>query len=76
MVRRGEKETEMNKSHDVICPYCGAVNRELFLDETDGVMECEECGQVVKVVEFEGQKTPICILSGSVTAHRSTLQRA
>lgn len=66
----------MNNSYDVICPFCGSVNRELFLDETDGVMECEGCGQVVKVVEFEGQKTPICILTGSVKAHRSSLHGA
>ena len=43
---------------DRICPYCGKVNRNLYLDETDGWMECIDCGKVskdflpVKVVEI------------------------
>ena len=36
---------------DVKCPACGEINLELDLVETDGWMECEDCGccwQVVK----------------------------
>ena len=29
---------------DVRCPECGAINHSLFLWETDGWMECEQCG--------------------------------
>ena len=31
------------KTYDVVCPICGAINRNLDLEETDGWMECEEC---------------------------------
>ena len=29
---------------DVKCPECGAINHSLYLQETDGWMECESCG--------------------------------
>ncbi len=32
---------------DVICPFCGKVNRNLYLGETSGWMECENCHQIV-----------------------------
>ena len=31
------------KQYDIKCPICGQWNRGLFLDETDGWMECENC---------------------------------
>ena len=31
-------------TYDVLCPICGKVNRSLYLEETDGWMECEHCG--------------------------------
>ena len=37
---------------DVKCPICGTVNRSLDLDETDGWMECENCKNVVQVLEY------------------------
>ena len=36
-------------TYDVHCPVCGKVNRDLYLDETDGWMECESCQQAMKV---------------------------
>ena len=30
---------------------CGAVNRGLYLEETDGWMECEKCGNVTQSME-------------------------
>ena len=35
-------------TYDVKCPICGAVNRSLFLEETDGWMECDHCGCAVR----------------------------
>ena len=35
------------KMTDVACPICGTVNHDLYLEETDGWMECETCGNVV-----------------------------
>ena len=30
-------------TYDVKCPVCGRINRNLYLEETDGWMECEKC---------------------------------
>ena len=40
------------KQYDVKCPLCGTMNRSLYLDETDGWMECEQCHETVRVQEF------------------------
>ena len=37
---------------DVKCPICGTMNESLDLEETDGWMECEECGNVVQVLQY------------------------
>ena len=39
------------KSYDLRCPICGAVNRGLYLEETDGWMKCEKCGNVTQSME-------------------------
>ena len=39
------------KSYDLRCPICGAVNSGLYLEETDGWMECEKCGNVTQSME-------------------------
>ena len=41
---------------DVTCPICGTVNRDLYLEETDGWMECEHCKQTVQVLKFAADK--------------------
>lgn len=33
---------------DVRCPACGTVNKSVDLEETDGWMECESCGEVTQ----------------------------
>jgi len=30
-------------TYDVACPVCGRINRSLYLEETEGWMECECC---------------------------------
>lgn len=40
------------KQYDAECPLCGRVNRGLYLEETGGWMECEACGNEVKVLKF------------------------
>ena len=37
---------------DVECPICGQVNKSLDLEETDGWMECEECGNAVQILKY------------------------
>ncbi len=31
------------KRYDEKCPVCGARNKNLYLEETDGCFECERC---------------------------------
>ena len=33
------------------CPVCGHINHELYLEETNGYMECEKCGSISNVME-------------------------
>lgn len=48
------------KQYDVKCPICGTINHKLYLDETDGWMECEHCQQVVKVLrKAEEKRIPV-----------------
>ena len=37
------------KQYDAECPVCGRINKGLYLEETGGWMECEACGNEVKV---------------------------
>lgn len=36
----------------VNCPVCGTLNESLDLEETDGWMECEECGNTVQIMKY------------------------
>lgn len=35
--------------YDVKCPICGKINRGLFLEETEGWMECDQCGNATRI---------------------------
>ncbi len=37
------------KTYDVRCPICGKLNRNLYLEETDGWMECDRCRSTAKI---------------------------
>ncbi len=37
---------------NVECPICGQVNESLDLEETDGWMECEKCGNAVQILKY------------------------
>ena len=39
----------MQNLYDAVCPCCGKINRNLYLGETGGTMECEACLEVVKL---------------------------
>lgn len=41
----------MNR-YNVECPICGAMNKNLNLDETGGWMECDSCGKVVGLPKY------------------------
>ena len=38
--------------HQAICPCCGRLNRNLYLEETEGFFECEACGQIANARDF------------------------
>ena len=40
-------------TYDVACPICGRVNRRLYLEETEGWMECEYCGNSTQDMSFQ-----------------------
>lgn len=37
------------KTYNAKCPYCGYMNRNVYLGETNGWMECLSCGSDVLV---------------------------
>lgn len=41
------------KTFDVRCPVCGHMNHNLFLEETDGWMECEKCSAATRSLKSE-----------------------
>ena len=44
------------------CPYCGQRNENLYLDETDGLFECERCGLVTRIVKYtDASRWPFCM---------------
>ena len=36
------------KAYDIKCPICGTVNKQLYLEETNGWMECEHCKHTIQ----------------------------
>ena len=38
--------------YQAICPCCGRLNRNLYLEETEGFFECEACGQIANARDF------------------------
>ena len=44
----------------VICPLCGAINKDLYLEETAGWMECDACGAVIQVVNRDENDHSVC----------------
>ncbi len=40
-------------TYDVACPVCGRINRSLYLEETEGWMECEHCGNSTQDLNFQ-----------------------
>ena len=40
-------------TYDIVCPICGKINRSLYLEETNGWMECEHCGNSTQDLRFQ-----------------------
>lgn len=51
------------KKYHIKCPHCGTLNHNLYLEETDGWMECECCGILAHIKmkhRSEGNARNIC----------------
>ena len=44
------------KTYDVKCPNCGHMNRNLYLEDSEGWMECESCGCISRVRREERER--------------------
>lgn len=53
------------ETYDVRCPICGELNHNLYLEETDGWMECEHCHQAVQILAYAKTKPILFIPAGS-----------
>ena len=51
---------------DVKCPICGTINKSLDLEETDGWMECESCGEVTQQMKYVKTRIVPCYQMGKV----------
>lgn len=60
------------KQYDAKCPLCDTLNRGLYLDETDGWMECEHCHETVRVQEFIKLKKIPMFSMGRIAVNRVT----
>ncbi len=63
------------KSYDLRCPICGTVNRGLYLEETDGWMECEKCGNVTQSMEHRQTVLIPLILKTQSRSYNKNLER-
>ena len=59
------------KSYDIKCPVCGTVNHSLFLQETDGWLECENCGTECRVLTLR----PLKVIPHDAAERRSVFGR-
>lgn len=57
------------ETYDVRCPICGELNYNLYLEKTDGWMECEHCHQVVQILVYAKTK-PIPVYTGRALAEK------
>ena len=63
------------KSYDLRCPICGTVNRGLYLEETDGWMECEKCGNVTQSMEHRQTVLIPLILKTQIRSDNNRVDR-
>jgi len=47
------------KIYHAQCPCCGQWNYNLFLDETEGLFECEACRQVSRLLSYHPENIPV-----------------
>ena len=60
MVIAERKARNRMNLYSAVCPICGKINQNLLLEETEGTMECDNCGIVVDVLGMDdGKAVPV-----------------
>ena len=59
----------------VKCPKCGTINKDLYLEETEGRFECENCGILGRVSGYEKPRRTICGKCGSTNFKWTTNEK-
>lgn len=42
--------------YDAKCPVCGKLNKDMYLEETEGRFVCDKCGSEIEIPRFKKQK--------------------
>ena len=42
--------------YDITCPDCGYLNKDVFLEETEGRAECENCNKDILIPGFKRRR--------------------
>ena len=53
------------KQYDIKCPYCGTMNK-VYLDETNGWMECDNCLHTVNAYHMLTDKALLALCSNAI----------
>lgn len=48
-------------TYDVVCPICSTLNYSLYLEETYGLMEYENCGNLIQSHWMAQNQKPILV---------------
>ncbi len=59
--------------YDVECPICGHLNRNCYLEETEGWMECESCHTVTNKTLKERETFKIPVFSMETIGRMATV---
>lgn len=54
-------------AYDATCPVCGYRNTSMYLEETDGWMECKSCRQLHQFRHFRREKAAMLYGAGRVS---------
>lgn len=55
------------RTYNKRCPICGHLNKNLYLEETDGWMECDHCHEDSQVLMFaKSQILPVFTMEGLI----------
>ena len=55
------------RTYNKHCPICGHLNKNLYLEETDGWMECDYCHKDTRVLMFgKRQILPVFTMEGII----------